>query len=256
MRALLVAGLASALLLGVAVTGCDKKARNGGGGSGSGSPSTSPSPSPVAPSVVAELASATLADDCEKHAAVTPPAGGAAVASAEAAQEPVRTGSATMTQPTANRVAGPGRAGDMAARGKCAGPNCNFNRPRACQQTTMQLTLTAPDKLPPTSVEVVKIELLDEGTKASLGELTAREPNVWRSDGQYQPWDGHILASDRLNVSYKLTAPDWTTLAGSRAAAAGKSFLMRVTLRIGGQESAVDRVVQSAPLMVEPHVVT
>ena len=255
MRALLLAGLAGALLLGA---DCDTKARSGGGaGSGSVSPTGSPSPSPVAPSVLAELASATLADDCGQHAAATPPAGGAAVASAEAAQEPARAASATMVKPPANRVA----RGDVditagAARGKCAGPNCNFNRPRACQQTTMQLTLTAPDKLPPTSVEVVKIELLDEGTKASLGALTAREPNVWRSDGQYQPWDGHVLASDRLNVSYKLSAPDWTRLAGSRAAAAGKSFLMRVTLRIGGQESAVDRVVQSAPLIVEPHVVT
>ncbi len=251
MRALLVAGLAGALLLGA---GCDKKARSGaGGGGGPVSPTASPSPSPVAPSVIAELASATLADDCGQHAAA-PATTDTTVASAEVAPGPRPAGSATMTKPSANRVAGDMAAG--AARGKCAGPNCNFHRPRACQQTTMQLTLTAPDKLPPTSVEVVKIELLDEGTKASLGELTAREPNVWRSGGQYQPWDGTINARDGLNVSYKLSAPDWNKLAGSRAAAAGKSFLMRVTLRIGGQESAVDRVVQSAPLMVEPHVVT
>ena len=228
--------------------GCEKKGRSGKPDP-TDSPSPSPSQSPL-PQVTAILASATLADDCGK------------TSSADDVVETTTAAVAAAKAP-ANRPAGGAlhsnatMTADQAKMGRCAGPNCFRPSRRACQQTTMQLTLTTADKSPVGGAEVVKVELLDEATKESFGDLAPRNPTVWVA-GSYRPWDGTVAPGDSLNVSYQLSAPNWSDakLGGSRAAAAGKSFLLRVTLRIAGRDQTIDRVVQSAPVMVEPHVVT
>jgi len=146
----------------------------------------------------------------------------------------------------------------------CDGPE----PPKNCVQTTMQLALSAGQQGVKGKLEVVRVELYDERTQKPLGELSARSPTVW-SGAEYLPWNGVIEPGATLKTSWPLGAPDWTQLGGSRLDAAGRSFLVRVTLRVDGQETSADGVVKmpakpkpkkvkikSPPIIIEPPVVT
>ncbi|MCC6998644.1 MAG: hypothetical protein IT370_28795 [Deltaproteobacteria bacterium] len=210
-------GFGCAAMLVLAL-GCTKEGRGGGGGGGPVKPTSPPVPTPQ---VTATVSAVTLADDC-------------AHADASAASERA-----------APSVAQGAVAGD------CAGPNCGM----PCQQTTMQLTLDAAAGSAPTTVKIVRVELTEKGG-ASLGEMQSRDPMLFvEAEGNYKTWDGAISAGNQLRVMYALGSPDWGKV-GGRWNAMNKTFVLKVTLSIGGAESTVEKTVESPEIMIEPPVVT
>ncbi|MEJ7598610.1 MAG: hypothetical protein WKG01_11935 [Kofleriaceae bacterium] len=121
---------------------------------------------------------------------------------------------------------------------------------RRCEQTAMQLAVTAPDGAA-TELVVKKVELFDDAGK-SLGELTASSPTRWSNDA-YQPWDQKV-APGQLSVSYVLSQPDWTRT-GDRW---NRTFTLKVTVGIGSADHSVHRDVEmiSAPTSLPPNVKT
>ena len=211
-------------VLALVLVGC-VRADQGGADKGPGTPP----PVPPKPSleVVVQVSSVSLADDC--GASATPASPPAAEMAASARMKP---------------------GGSFAAQDCARGADCGHLG--GCQQTTMQLALEAGAEGGVTEVHVDKIELLDE-QGAVVGLLTGRDPKLF--DGKaYVAWAGSIGPKQRLNISYDLSAPDWSKLGGSRMAAQGRMFKVRVTTRIG--DKAVENVAVSAIIVQEPHVVT
>ena len=212
-------GIGCAAMLVLAL-GCTKEGRGGAGG-GPVKPTAPPVPTPQ---VTATVTAVTLADDCA-HA------------------------DASAVKPSAERAAPSVAQGAVA--GDCAGPNCGM----PCQQTTMQLTLDAAAGSAPTTVKIVRVELTEKGG-GSLGVMQSRDPMLFaEAEGNYKTWDGAISAGNKLQVMYALGSPDWGKV-GGRWNAMNKTFVLKVTLSIGGAESTVEKTVESPEIMIEPPVVT
>lgn len=173
-----------------------------------------PTASAKAAEVTVVMSSATLGDDCGEGLAPAPapPKQKASVRDAEAAPEKA----ASMTQDGA-------RAG-VAAR-------------RACQQTSMQLSIAAGPEAKATEVRVKKVQLLDKTGKV-VAELTARSPNVWATDGAYSPWDQKITAGKTLSVRYPLSAP------GPDAKERNEVYTLKAIVTVGGKDQTVQREVE------------
>lgn len=207
------------LVVGLAFGGC--------GGAESTPGPTGPTAGPPPLEVAVEIGSIALADDC---AAATPAATQAATQDRATNQEPAA---------AAQRVA-PGFAAER----------------MACQQTTMQLAVRGGATGAPTQLAITRVELLDDAGQ-SLGELAPRAPKLW-ADGGYVAWDAVVAPGQHLTVSYDLAAPDWSKLGGSRHAAQGRTFVVRVTVRTGDGDQArtVEKKVVSPVLVPEPPIVT
>ncbi len=233
--------LVSALLT---TLGCEQHKRNPAPVVESPTPSPSPSKAPPEPEplqVSAVVASVSLADDCATHTA------------------------APASQPGFTLASTTAGAGVSAPRSTRQAPARSQTR-RACQQTSMQVTLTAGSTGARGTVEIARVELLDADGQAPLGDLTARNPRHW-TGSQYDAWDGAIAPGAMLKTTWDLSAPDWSRLGGSRDAAAGRTFVVRVTLRVAGRDDATSVAtgkvtlprkvkVKSPPIMVEPPVMT
>lgn len=175
---------------------------------------------PATPDVTVEIASVTLGDDC-----------GAAAARASAGD------SVAGAPPPARAQVGASAMAKMA---------------RACEQTSVQLSLRAGPGAASPSIEVRQVRLTD-ASGASLGALIPRGPVVWSADGAYVPWDQTIEPGETLSVAYALSAPEWGKI-GDRY---GKTYRLEVTLAIGGVERAVQKEVRiSAPTIMPPNVAT
>jgi len=173
---------------------------------------------PTAGNVDVEIASVTLADDCDTPIATT------------AGSRLDSTADSSMTQAGA-RVGG------------------------GCEQTTMQLSLrSAPAGAQPTQIRIKKVELLGPDHQP-LGTLTSRAPTLWTDAGQYQDWNQTIDPGQTLAASYKLSAPDWSAVPGGRWSPATQTYLIRVTLEVGTQERTVEKqaIIRA---MMDPDVVT
>lgn len=131
----------------------------------------------------------------------------------------------------------------------CTAPGCGI----ICQQSSMQLALSAKGSGAATKVEIVKVELLDAGG-AVLGELKARNAQTWvEAAGNYQAWDALVKAPGDLKASYALTAPDWSKVPGGRYGG-GTGLAVRVTLAIG--DARVMKTATAVSVIVDPEVVT
>jgi hypothetical protein len=176
-------------------------------------PIIQPAPTPAAAKVTVGLTAVTLADDCGA------PAGAAKKRSDE---------------PSRNR----GAAGATARR---------------CEQTSMQLSVTAAADSQPTTITIKKVELFDDhGT--SLGELTPRAPTKWSTNGVYEAWDQKVATGAQLSVSYLLTQPPWHQVQSRW----NRTFTLKVTVTIGGTDQAVQKDVhlKSPPTSLPPNVRT
>ena len=164
--------------------------------------------------VAVELASVTLADEC-----------------GESAQPPPPPEKQARSKPEAE-----GRQASVA----CADPkNCQGPMRLMCEQTSMQLSIRSPAGAKPTTIRIAKVELLDPSGKV-VEVLTARNPSRWVND-TYVPWDGAIAASQELNASYMLSAPNWDKLADGKSDGREKLFALRVTVSDGNSEKTVVR---------------
>jgi hypothetical protein len=180
-------------------------------------PSPAPAPAPATADVQVELTAVTLADDCGGAAPNTAPAP-AAAARAKAAKS------------------------DMAYPGA--------RESRRCEQTSMQLAITAADS---GRVSVKSVELFDEaGT--SLGTLAATRPTRWSLDRSiYEPWNQVLPANTTVHVSYVLKRPDWARV-GDRW---NQTFTLKTVLLIGGSEREAQKTVTlEAMAALPPNVKT
>ncbi|MEO8700753.1 MAG: hypothetical protein ABI867_11955 [Kofleriaceae bacterium] len=166
--------------------------------------------------VTVELASVTLAENCT---ATTPP-------------------------PPPSTFAKPPPA--VAARGSSPAR-------RRCEQTSMQLAITAQPGVKPTTIKIKRVELLDKEGKV-LETLTASSPMKWTDKGVYAAWDQGISADAAVKASYALTAPNWNKY-GGRMTAHTKTFQLRVTVTIGSSDRTVEKT-SITPVRIEPMVVT
>jgi len=178
-------------------------------------PATPPSKL-AATKVTIDLTSATLADDCG-----TPPA-------------PAKAKSATQLK---------GDRDDSSRKSQAK---------RACEQSSMQLSVKAAPGGSPTTLSVKRVELFDDkGTM--IGELTPRSPGVWAQDGTYKEWDQSIAAGTELSVSYALSQPPWGTVAQRW----NRTYVLKVVITVGGNDQAVQHDVHiEAPTFLPPNVKT
>ncbi len=145
--------------------------------------------------------------------------------------------------------------GSMRRSGDCAAAadggtglfGCGF-----CQQSNMQLALTASAGNGSVRIQVVEVRLLDAITGAQLDVLTSRSPQRW-SNNAYAAWDETISAGTMLQVSYALSAADWTRIGGGNSwNTYSRRYRLEVVLRVDG----VERTLQSGEITRVPEVVT
>jgi hypothetical protein len=178
--------------------------------------------------VKVELASVTLADNCPASAPVAPPP------------------ATTFAKP-------PGAANARVARGACAKPGpCGPSR--RCEQTSMQLAISAQAGVKPTTIKIKRVELLDAKGNV-LETLTASAPMQWTDKGVYARWDQTLSADDEIKASYTLTSPNWNKHTGGRMNAHAHVFQLRVTVTIGNWERTVEKT-SITPARIAPMVVT
>jgi hypothetical protein len=123
---------------------------------------------------------------------------------------------------------------------------------RACEQTSMQLSVTGAVSGAPVQLRVKKVELLDD--KGNLiGELVPRTPTIWSQGGTYRPWDQMVGPANELSVSYALSEPPW----GAVNNRFNRTYVLRAVLTIGATDRTVQRDVHlSEPATLGPDVDT
>ena len=124
---------------------------------------------------------------------------------------------------------------------------------RACEQTSMQLSVVAGTLEKPATIRVKKVEIFDKKGK-SVGVLTPRSPLAWNATkGEYEAWDESVGANANLSVSYALSAPNW----GPQADRWGATYVMKATITVGGKDETLSREVQTeAETRLPPGAVT
>lgn len=121
---------------------------------------------------------------------------------------------------------------------------------RRCEQTSMQLAITAADA---SRIRVKSVELFDEDGR-SLGKLTASKPTRWSKDnGRYEIWDELVPAGSPIHASYVLGQPDWSHI-GNRW---NRTYTLKTVVTIGGVDRTAHKdVTLSAPTALPPNVKT
>jgi hypothetical protein len=119
-----------------------------------------------------QLASVTLADDCG-----TPPP-------AQQFSKP---------PPTADTAQ---RSERRPAQGSCAHPGPCGSPRRACEPTSMQLSLTAKAGARPTTIKIKRVELLDSKGKV-LEVLSSSLPTQWSPKGGYGTRRSRVAPTSR-----------------------------------------------------------
>lgn len=179
-------------------------------------PAWASQPPPDAAEVRVEIASVTLGQECDPHAA----------AKAEATIE---------------------ADADVSAESVPAGRSA-AKRKRACEQSTLQLSIWGPQVGKPVELRVGAVELLDEQGRA-LGQLRAREPT--RFDGSvYRAWDQQVAPRSTQTVSYKLGAAPVPI-------ARDTGYRVQVRLTVGGRDRTVTKALRlESPAYLPPDVKT
>jgi hypothetical protein len=225
------------LLLFVLVAGCEQSAKEPAPAPapkpepGLAQPAAPP-PTPPKQATSVELTAVTLADDCGG----TPPWGA-----------PVKTGKGEAAPNDEEGSLSPTRA---KAKSKADSANFRGAQVRRCEQTSMQLAISAGDA---STIQVKSVELFDDSGK-SLGMLTASKPTRWSdASSTYEAWDETVTAGSTSSVSYVLTQPKWDQI-GNRW---NKTFTLKTVVSVGGATQTAQRTVTlTAPTSLPPNVKT
>jgi hypothetical protein len=134
------------------------------------------------------------------------------------------------------------------AKGKSAKHDASFQR--RCEQTSMQLSITATDA---GKLQVKSVELFDDAGK-SLGTLTASKPTRWSdANGLYEAWDQTLTAGATSSVSYVLSQPAFEP-GESRW---NRTYTLKTVLSIGGVDQTAQKdVTLTAPTTLPANVKT
>jgi len=173
-----------------------------------------------APAVAIVVASVTLEQDCPDPVPASP----AVVAPSEVAPAPKRAPSAGVRMPPR-----PGEAPSVVAQR------------RACQQSTLQLEIRNDGKTE-SGIRIASIELRDVQSNSVLVPVRSRLPSAWADGASYDQWNERIAANTKLNVSYRLTPPEWHTVEGKLGGGVdshGRQFELDITVEIDGKPVTV-----------------
>jgi hypothetical protein len=107
---------------------------------------------------------------------------------------------------------------------------------RACDQSSMQLSIKMAAGGAATRLTVKKVELFDD-KGARIAVLTARAPTVWTKDGMYEAWDQKIAPGKELSVSYALNQPPWGAVSNRR----NRTYVLKAVVTVGGKDQGVQR---------------
>jgi hypothetical protein len=123
---------------------------------------------------------------------------------------------------------------------------------RACEQSSIQLSVSAPEGVAPAKM-VVKSVQLQLASGESLGTLQTRAPSVWSEENGYEPWDENVEAGQDISVTYALTQPDWSKVEDRW----NQTYTVRAVVSIAGSDQNVEQnVVVDAPTSLPPNVRT
>jgi len=182
-------------------------------------------PEPKASAIAVHMTSATLADDCG-GGPNTPP-------SVE-----------TKTNTKAKR--------DSAKGDSAKGATAMSMGKRRCEQSSIQLAITAPADAAPTKLTVKSVELLLESGEL-VGKLEIRAPSVWSDADGYTPWNENIEPAQELSVTYAMTQPNWSGVADRW----NQTYTVKAVVSIAGADQTVEHaVVVDAPTSLPPNVKT
>lgn len=173
-----------------------------------------------APTVSIVVASVTLEEDCPDPAPATP-----------AVVAPGAVAPAHEIAPSAGAPMPP-RPGEA--------PSVVAHR-RACQQSTLQLEIRNDGKAE-AGIRIASIELRDVQSNSVLVPVRSRLPSAWADGATYDQWNERIAANTKLNVSYRLTPPEWHTVEGKLGGGVdshGRQFELGITVEIDGKPVTV-----------------
>lgn len=196
---------------------------------------------PVAPkAVVVTISSATLGDECGESPDPAPAPKRKAKGKAKAKSD-----AESQTKPSESVAAADASMPADSARGVAAR--------RACDQTSMQLSVRSGAEAAAADIKIKKVELYDETDKL-IGTLKSRGPSVWSTGaGAYQTWDEKSVPGTDLMVRYVLAAPDWSKVKNRF----DRSYKVKVTLTVGGADQKLERdVYLESQTTLPPGVVT
>lgn len=173
-------------------------------------------PVPATGKLTVQMTSATLGDDC-----------GQGLVPAPSSPMPIEKKSEGPAQKPSSTADASEHRGVAAAR-------------RACEQTSMQLSIIAPADALASELRVKSVEVYDDTGKL-IGTLTARTPSVWAANG-YTAWDQRIAPAQTLSVSYPLTQPDWSKVSSRY----NKTYTLKAIVTVGGVDHPLERDVHVA----------
>jgi hypothetical protein len=124
--------------------------------------------------------------------------------------------------------------------------------PDFCQQTAVQLELSALAGDGEVPIEVLEIRLVSLADGRVVDTLSPHEAQVF--DGaSYVPWDSRIAGGESLDVRFPTDAPDWTTIGGGDPwSTHSMEFRVEVRLLVDG----IERTIDIAPVQREAEIVT
>lgn len=124
---------------------------------------------------------------------------------------------------------------------------------RACEQTSMQLSVRSGADAAAAGIKIKKVELFDENGKL-IGALTPRGPSVWSAaSSSYQTWDQKSVPGADLMVRYVLSAPDWSKVNNRW----DRGYTIKATVTVGGTDKKLEREVYlQGETQLPPGVVT
>jgi hypothetical protein len=124
---------------------------------------------------------------------------------------------------------------------------------RRCEQTSMQLSVTAAAGGSPAKLQVKKVELFDQSGK-SLGSLAASKPTRWTDKSSaYEAWDESVVPDQKLSVSYVLAQPNWDAVPDRM----NKTYTVKAIITVDGGDQTVSKDVEvRAPTILPPGVKT
>ncbi len=184
-----------------------------------------PEPDAEAAEITVQMTAATLADDCGGGPKAPPP-------------KPVPKAKRKVERTSKSRS-----KSDRARGAKAK---------RRCEQSSIQLAVTAPQGAKPAQVAIKSVELRLESGEL-VGTLQTREPSVWLDPDGYKPWDENIRPGEDLSVSYALTRPDWSAVEDRW----NQTYTVKAVVSVAGSDQSVEKkVVVDAPTSLPPNVKT
>lgn len=112
--------------------------------------------------------------------------------------------------------------------------------PHACDQSTVQMSLDNTGASA-ARVTIASISLRDLQSDGIVAPVASRGPSVFGPESTYVPWDETVAGKTTVQVSYRLTPPDWGAVEAKLGGSSSQTrdFALEVTLEVDGKPLTV-----------------